>query len=263
MGKLKAVRKLFTAGRRFLGNIVQGSMPSRFANFGYNKNLWNRYSRNWSKDIEIEDTAVSESDRESYVKYLGDEWGASADVEKVVSEYIYPHITQESVVAEIGTGGARIASKVAPKTREFHCMDISSEMLKRAKSVLAGFTNVRYTLLHEPCLPDKFSGRFDFVYSFDVFVHLDLHTMGSYFKGINMMLKHGGRAFVHTTNLNAPGGWDRFCNQSAYSIEGHYFISPETVDILARRSNLRIIKTSTVDQSNFYFNRDYLVVLEK
>ena len=43
----------------------------------------------------------------------------------------------------------------------------------------------------------------------------------------------------------------------------HYFISPEIVDILAERAELTIIKKSSVDEDNFYLNRDYLFVVEK
>ena len=57
--------------------------------------------------------------------------------------------------------------------------------------------------------------------------------------------------------------WERFSAQESYSVEGHYFVTPELVHVLAERSGLRPIKRSCVDPANFYFNRDYLVVLEK
>ena len=239
-------------------------MPSHLSNFNYNKKLWSIYAKGWSKKkARIENTDIGDEERESYLKYLGDEWGRIADVEKIIAEYIYPFITKSSVVAEIGVGGARIASRVVDRTEKFYCFDISSEMLKKAKAALSDYSYVNYVLLNQPKFPDKFAGKFDFVYSFDVFVHLDLHTMWRYFNEIRIILKEGGKAFIHTTNLKAPDGWRRFSSQKAYTIEGHYFVSPEIIDILAQHSNLRIVKTSDIDPTNFYLNRDYLVVLEK
>jgi SAM-dependent methyltransferase len=233
---------------------------SRHANVDYNRQLWDEYSRDWDKKRDrSEDPQAKASD----IKVLGDEWGSHKDVQQVLQEYIYPFISMESIVAEIGVGGGRLASQVVGKVKEFHCFDISQEMLKRTKSLLAQHANVHYTLLQYPQLPRSLSGKLDFVYSFDVFVHLDLHTIWQYFQEFNKVLKDKGRLFVHTTNLLAPGGWERFQAQDEYKVEGHYFVSPEIVNALAAKAKFKIIKASQPDPGNFYYNRDYLIVLQK
>ena len=259
-------RVLFRKSSHFIKAVRRRSRKraSNMSNIEENRDLWNRYSKRWNKsEVPVdEDLDVSQQDEERYIEYLGDEWGRRSDVEEIVSDYILRFINEESVVAEIGIGGARIASRVVGETKEFYGFDISSEMLVMAKDVLANYSHVKYVLLSEPQFADEFVEKFDFVYSFDVFVHLDLHTMWKYFVELRRILKPGGKAFIHTTNLKA-GGWKRFSRQKAYSVAGHYFISPEIVDILAQHSDLRIIKSSTMDPANFYLNRDYLVVLEK
>jgi|GEM_PF-1164654 len=258
-----AVKNILRKPYYFMKNVLR-PMPSMHSNIEYNIKLWNRYAKNWNKtEVYVQNRDIKEKEKEFYLQYLGDEWGKVSDVEEIISEYIYPYITKESVVAEIGVGGGRIASKVVNMTKEFYCFDISSEMLKKAKAVLSQYSHVKYIRLVKPKFSNKFTDKFDFVYSFDVFVHLDLHTMRNYFSEINLILKQGGKAFIHTTNLKAPDGWKRFSSQDTYTIEGHYFISPEIVDILAQHSNLRIIKKSSIVSSNFYLNRDYLVILEK
>lgn len=233
-------------------------------NFEHNRALWNRYAQTWSRDeIPIQNPDIGESNRDDYVTCLGDEWGTATDVEAIVSEYIYPYITTDSVVAEIGVGGARIASRVAPRTGELSCFDISKEMLDRARGALAGHTNVRFILMERPRFPDECTAKFDFVYAFDVFVHFDLHMMWKYFREIGRVLRKGGRAFLHTSNLCAPGGWKSFSNQESYSVIRHYFISPEIVNTLAERADLAIVKESSIDPGNFYLNRDYLFVVER
>lgn len=234
------------------------------SNFLYNRQLWNEYAARWDKAaLAIENAAVSPDQRDAYIQFLGDEWGRKEDVDAIVEGYILPYVTNDSDVAEIGVGGGRLAARVAPRIRQLYCFDIAVEMLTRAESALRDHRNVQFVLLETPDLGDRFTAYFDFVYSFDVFVHLDLHLMWRYFSEVARVLKEGCRAFVHTTNLGAPAGWERFARQDAYSVEGHYFVSPEIVGILARHAGLRIVKTSDGGADNSYLNRDYLVVLQK
>ncbi len=264
-GKIfKPLKNILRGPYRFIKSILGRSLSSDLSNFEYNREHWNRYAKNWNKTkIHVDNPNISEEEKKSYIKCLGDEWGIVSDVEKIVEEYIYPYVTKDSIVGEIGVGGGRIASKVIDRSKEFYCFEVSSVMLKRCKAALANRSHVRYVLLDQPRFPDRFIGKFDFIYSFDVFVHLDLHTMWKYFQEIRKILKEGGKAFIHTTNLKTPAGWEKFSKQKAYSFITHYFVSPEIIDILAHHSNLRIIKTSTVDPTNLYLNRDYMVVLEK
>jgi len=241
------------------------STPLVLDNVEYNKKIWDKYSKDYNKwEVHIEaNPECDESEREKLIEYLGDEWGTKNSVTEIMEDYVYPYIDEHSIVAEIGVGGGRIASIVAPRTKELYCFDVSNEMLKRAKNALKNLSNVHYILIEQPKFKSELAEKFDFVYSFDVFVHLDLHTMWNYFNEIGAVLKKGGKAFIHTSNLMTPEGWKRFSKQKKYSVEGHYFISPEIVDILANRSNLKIIKKSTPDPKNYYLNRDYLVVLKK
>jgi cyclopropane fatty-acyl-phospholipid synthase-like methyltransferase len=164
--------------------------------------------------------------------------------------------------AEIGNGGGRVASKTIPRISQLVCFDLSEKMLNKAKDSLKEFTNVSFILTDGKSFPVQFSEKFDFVYSFDVFVHLDLHAIWNYFKEIKKILKKGGRVCLHTTNLKAPKGWDRFNKQKFYSVEGHYFITPDIIKLFAEKAGYKIIKTSQVDTSNFYYSRDFLFLME-
>jgi SAM-dependent methyltransferase len=256
-------RMLAAHAAKRLGLVPATAEPSPLSNVEYNRSLWDRYSARWTKQTATLDDPSVVADRESNLRTLGDEWGRAADVDKIVEEYIYPYIDQNSVVAEIGVGGGRIAAKVADRCGALQCFDISPNMMERAKTHLAGRHNVNFTLLQKPELPSEATGTLDFVYSFDVFVHLDVHTMWRYFREFERVLKKNGHAFVHTANLRAPGGWERFSKQERFAVEGHYFITPDTVEVLAERAGLKIVKNSNVDSANYYFNRDYLAVLQK
>lgn len=83
-------------------------------------------------------------------------------------------------VLEIGVGGGRVALQVAPLLPKgtLTCLDISAEMIKHAKKNLKDLEELGISFVHQteaermPVEP-----RFDFVYSFDVFVHVDIHTL--------------------------------------------------------------------------------------
>ena len=181
----------------------------------------------------------------------------------MLEDFVFPYVREDMRVAEIGVGGGRIATRVAPRVGEFWGFDISRRMLRRAQEALGDGDNVRLVRLENAALPSGLDGRFGFVYSFDVFVHLDLHIQYRYLRQAHELLVPGGRAFVHTANLRAPRGWERFASQPAPSIRGFFFVTSETVDLLAERAGFEIERRSEVDESNFYYGRDYAVLLRK
>ena len=69
---------------------------------------------------------------------------------------------------------------------------------------------------------------------------------------------------MSTANLAAPDGFARFERQSKYTVGGFFFVTPETVRVLAGRAGLRVVRDlAEPDASNTYYNRDYLAILER
>ncbi len=254
--------------RRVMGSLAQVILESsnRYSAF-VNRMFWGAYSRKWRADVVALEVDTGGETREEYVRskirMLGDEWGAPADLERVLDEYVFPYLTPDARVAEIGVGGGRVAAHVAPRVARLYAFDVSKRMLAHARESLAAYGNVSYGLLRRAQLPSELADSLDFVYSFDVLVHVDLHTTWQYIREMHRVLRPGGKAFVHTATLTAPGGWERFAAQDAFSMRGHYFLTPETVRTLAERAGLRVAKESSPDPGNFYLNRDYLAVLER
>jgi SAM-dependent methyltransferase len=236
--------------------------PDPTDHVGYNRTSWDGYAARWSSRGFRRNLASKEDVDEEQLAILGDEW-AEEGVEDIVAEWITPYVTPESVAAEIGVGGGRVARLVADQVKELLCFDLSPGMLEHARTNLAGKDNVRLALVQGPKLPDDLTGRLDFVYSFDVFVHLDLHTQWRYFQEVERVLKPGGRAFLHTANLTAPGGWERFAAQEHYTLDGHYFVTPEVVKTLVGHTGLELVQESTPSDAHTVLKRDYLFVLER
>jgi len=161
-------------------------------------------------------------------------------------------------------------------------------------------------------MPSSFDGAFDIIYCFDVFPHCDLHTMQAYFARFRRMLKRREEAkvgvgvsassppspsspsssssspsssspssslpllpriFVHTANLAAPLGWERFSKQRKFTPAGFYFVTPEVIQVLSERNGFQILKRSAPFSSSsssssdpsvvacertMYYNRDFL-----
>lgn len=232
-------------------------------NVEYNVKIWDDYAKNWDyKTIDVENEKIDDDKRKDYLKFIGNEWGRLDDAEVLIQDYLLNYVNKDSVVAEIGIGGGRIANIVAPEVKKLYGFDIAKEMLKKASKSLSNYDNIEYIHQDSSKFDDKFSHKFDMVFSFDVFVHLDLHNIWAYFKEIKKVLKEDGKVFIHCANITTPGGWDRFKVQDRYWPGGFYFMTPQAIDTLAEKAGYKIIKKSKVDANNFYLNRDYLFVLE-
>jgi SAM-dependent methyltransferase len=256
-------RKPFRKRRRFGADPSSEGAPSAADNFAYNRFFWDWYSERW-EDEEWRDEywAGLPLDR-GRLEVLGDEWSEASDVQGIFDEFIAPYISREAEVAEIGPGGGRLARWTAPLVGRLVLLDISPQMLDRCREVLQAHSNVGYVLLEGLRLPDDLTGRFDFVYAFDVYVHFDLHSLWRHLQEIERVLRPGGHALIHTANLTAPLGWERFASQDRYTVEGHFPLTPESVRTLVSHTGLSIVRESEPHPDNFYLNRDYLAVLKR
>jgi SAM-dependent methyltransferase len=242
------VRSLLRPLYRRLGAAARRYFPSQADNLAWNRKMAESYVRKSSPGSEP----------------LGQEWGAPPqDVDQILESFLFPFVGTESIVAEIGVGGGRIAARVAPRVARFYGFDISPAMLRAAHTSLGAFANVELTLLREPKLPEALAGSVDFIYSFATFLHLDLHLMRRYFEEMAFVLRPGGHAFVHVASVTTPDGWARFASQDSFSVFGFYFVSPELVQTLAGRMGFSLVKGSQPDPNNAYLNRDYFAVFRR
>jgi SAM-dependent methyltransferase len=96
-------------------------------------------------------------------------------------------------VLEIGCGGGRVTRALARVFGEVHAVDVSGEMIARARAALADQPNVFLyqnngmdlsVVPHEP---------FDFAFSVIVFQHIPSRdVIESYFRGVALLLRPGG-----------------------------------------------------------------------
>ena len=166
------------------------------------------YAKDWSADKDW----VKKMARGSHggplgaeLRFLGDEWSPTADLVQVVHDFIKPYVSTESCVGEIGSGGGRVAAQVCPHVASLHCFDVSSAMLEKARVALAPHEDVAFTLLDEPRFAADLESTFDFLYAFDVFVHLDRHLMHAYLKEMWRVIKPDGKPCGSTGHTRGSG----------------------------------------------------------
>lgn len=90
--------------------------------------------------------------------------------------------------------------------------------------------------------------------------------MWQYISQFAAVLKVGGKALIHTANLVVEQGWQRFASQSRFKEGGFYFVCPEIINFLISKTGvLKILKSSNPadDPDNMYYQRDYVVLVEK
>jgi len=154
---------------------------------GY-KAVWNYYARHDARDA-----IFSGSTAESF------EEAGRRDAERVARL-----AGRDARVLNIGCGIGRVERYLAPQVAEVHAVDISGEMIARARVRLEGLPNV---FLRE-VTPVEFlaahpEGRFDLVFSLLVLQHLEREDAFLYLEDSRRVLKPGGTLFVQFPNLRS------------------------------------------------------------
>ena len=97
------------------------------------------------------------------------------------------------VVLNIGCGVGRVERYLAPLVGELWAVDVSGEMIARARKRLAGLANVHLReVANDEFLRSFEDGRFDVVFSFLVLQHLEKEDAARYLRDVFRVLRPGG-----------------------------------------------------------------------
>lgn len=95
-------------------------------------------------------------------------------------------------VLEIGCGTGRLTRALANVFGEVHAVDVSGEMIQRARLALAGQPNAHVHQNNGCDLAVVPAGEFDFAYSNIVFQHIPSHAViESYVREVHRLLRPG------------------------------------------------------------------------
>lgn len=162
-----------------------------------NKRLWDEYD--WSGS--------------------GEEWTPSAEwKQSVVDLVILKYIRPGSTVLEVGPGGGRWTEILQPIAGRLLLVDISERCLTICKRRFAGCKNVEYYLTTGTSLKFIPDSSIDFVWSYDVFVHINPADTQTYLREFRRVLAPGGYAAIHHSGGKYPSkeeaqrGWRSHMN---------------------------------------------------
>jgi SAM-dependent methyltransferase len=130
-----------------------------------------------------------------------DDWG---DSRHQWSTTIFPRISGHfpvHTIVEIAPGYGRWSEYLLEHCREIFLVDLSPKCIEACKKRFSGKPSVHSYCNDGTTLPMLDSDSTDFVFSFDSLVHADIHTISSYLREIRRILKEGGAAFLHHSNL--------------------------------------------------------------
>ena len=130
-------------------------------------------------------------------------WGTSA---AQWSETILPRIKDclpAPTILEIGPGYGRWTHYLKDQCERLVVVDRSAECIEACRTRFATDPRVTGYVNEGGSLPMISDGSVDFVFSFDVFVHIKREVVEQYLSEFSRTLKPGGRGFIHHSNLGA------------------------------------------------------------
>lgn len=149
-----------------------------------NRRMWNNWD--WSQGGE-EWTQVAK-------RYKGiepEEWKNS-----LLNEMMYRYIENNSVILEIGPGAGRWTAYLIKLAKKLVLVDISTKCLNMCKEKFKEYSNIDYHLV-ENRLNSINNSTIDYIWSYDVFVHINPSDVQKYLEDFQRILKPGGLAIIH------------------------------------------------------------------
>jgi len=149
-----------------------------------NKKLWNNYD--WSRS--------------------GEEWTFHAKLYKgldpeawkrsLINEVMLKYIKKGSTILEIGPGAGRWTEILVSLADNLILVDISKKCLDLCKEKFKNYNNIRY-FLTEGQLDFIQDNSIDYIWSYDVFVHINPTDIRTYLRDIRRILKPHGYGIIH------------------------------------------------------------------
>jgi SAM-dependent methyltransferase len=140
-------------------------------------------------------------------KSAGNEWsGGWGSTKTMWLVSIYPRIARHlpcRSLLEIAPGFGRVTEFLLPHAKQYLGVDLAEKCVAACRSRFADATHARFAVGDGLLLPMVESASVDFAFSWDSLVHADIRVMRSYAKELARVLRPGGVAFLHHSNLAA------------------------------------------------------------
>ncbi len=205
--------------------LLCAAMSSRAADF------WDQKAR-WNALLAIYDTEGTRDPTQAQAAF---DLGGESDARELL-----PFVHPRARVLDLGCGIGRVMRPLAPHVGEIVGVDVSGEMLSRARDYLHGVPNHRLVLTDGRSLPDIEDQSVDLLYSFLCFIHVDKRSAYRYFGEIARVLAPRARALLQFQDILSAEGLAKFAQEvdSDYPLE---FYTLEELVLKLRRRGLDVL----------------------
>lgn len=137
----------------------------------------------------------------------GDEWsGGWGSTKTMWLVSILPRIARHlpcRSLLEIAPGFGRVTEFLLPHTGRYLGVDLAEKCVAACRHRFASVPHARFEVGDGLLLPMVEAASVDFAFSWDSLVHADMRVLRSYAKELARVLRPGGVAFLHHSNLAA------------------------------------------------------------
>lgn len=226
--------------RKFLtGN----GLISSYHTIEINRKIWNSY--NWQRGGE-----EWTQDAKRYKNLDPNLWKNS-----LINKTMLKYIKKGTTILEIGPGAGRWTEVLLTISDRLLIVDISERALELCKEKFKDHSNIEYYLINDPKLDFIRDNSIDYIWSYDVFVHINLTDIERYISEFQRILKSNGCGIIHHagTYLKKDEEWVRKMAFRSY-MDGKFFMH------LVEKYNMKIIKQ---DDSLVHMPGDLISVFVK
>ena len=175
-----------------------------------NREFWNNYydwtekGEEWTCDVK---------------KYRGinpEQWKSDL-IKKMMKKYI----KENSIVLEVGPGGGRWTETLQKLSKHLILADITQKCLDICKERFKSQNHIDYKLIKNS-FDFLENNSIEYVWSYDVFVHVNPSDIERYIKDFKRILKPGGCAIIHHSGTfsdykNKKDGWKSFIGRKQFA----------------------------------------------
>lgn len=166
---------------------------------------WSRYGEEWTYDAQ------------TYTGLEPNRWK-----ESLINGMLYKYIEKDSIVLEIGPGAGRWTEFLQPIARRLLVADIAEKCLSICQERFRTCGNIEYYLINSRTLDFVPDNSIDYIWSYDVFVHINPTDTENYISEFQRILRPGGCAIIHHPDAHLFQEEEKTCWRS-YTIDKKFF----------------------------------------
>jgi len=173
-------------GERVLDLEIRNDLPGCYS-CEWNRAVWRNY--NWAQK--------------------GEEWTQSLEwKQSVIDLVLLKYVEAGKTVLEIGPGAGRWTETLQKMARRLTLVDISDRCIELCKNRFSTCNNIEFFVNEGTNLDFIEDATVDFIWSWDVFVHLSPQCTKEYISEFSRVLKKRGRGIIHhPKDAGLHGGW--------------------------------------------------------